>query len=240
MRNRIFGGLSLVGAALWPLFWEFVRSLFYERGSHMLTPFINSITMDQIVHWGPTVGLSFLGLWLFWATRAKENATTTKTELNPSLAGAFFDHAPAGQQPIAKPEVSRAAILSNLHNKYPERIISDVTPEYLVGLYKDKFAIEGDRAIAPYIGNWLLLFGQIDDVSGRTELFGTKVTFKRDLGGPFIHMYFDDLWIKRLSVLTPKQNILTLCQLNTAGSATAIFNHCELINQDSGLPFSIP
>jgi hypothetical protein len=109
-------------------------------------------------------------------------------------------------------------------------------------LYKDKFAIEGDRAIAPYIGNWLLLFGKINDVSGRTEMFGTEVTFEREFTftGPFIHMYFDDIWIKRLSVLTPKQNILALCQLNTAGSASAIFNHCELIDQDSGLPFSVP
>ena len=35
----------------------------------MLTPLIASITPDQIIHWGPTVGLPMVGLWLFWKTR---------------------------------------------------------------------------------------------------------------------------------------------------------------------------
>jgi hypothetical protein len=154
---------------------------------------------------------------------------------------------------IAKPEtetaeqllpdqekIRRAEILSKLRNKYPQRIIVDITPKFLMNLYKDKLTIEGDRAIAPYIGNWLLLSGPLDDVSGRTVMFGIEVTFEREFGEPFIHMYFDDLWIKRLHVLTPKQNIFALCQLTTAGSATAMFNHCELIDQDSGLPFGVP
>jgi hypothetical protein len=136
-------------------------------------------------------------------------------------------------------KVRRAEILSKLRNKYPQRIIVDVTPKFLMNLYKDKFAVEGDRAIVPYIGNWLLLSGPLDNVS-RTVMFGTEVTFERELGEPFIHMYFDDLWIKRLHVLTPKQNIFALCQLTTAGSATAMFNHCEVIDQDSGLAFSVP
>jgi hypothetical protein len=239
MRNRIFGGLSFVGAALWTLSWEFVRSLFYERGSHMLTPFINSITMDQIVHWGPPIGLSFVGGWLFWTTRAKGNATTVKTELNPPLVG-VFEHTPTGQPPIAKSEVNRAAILSNLRNRYPNRIIVDVAPKFLMNLYKDKLTHEGDRAIAPYIGNWLLLSGPLDDVSGPTAMFGTNVTFERKIGEPFIEMYFDEMWIRRLHVLAPKQNIVALCQLRNAGSVTAFFHHCEVIDQDSGLPFSVP
>ncbi len=64
----MFGALSLFGAAAWLLFWEFVRSLFYERGSRLLTPFIDSITGDQFLRWGPSVGLALLGLWLFFKT----------------------------------------------------------------------------------------------------------------------------------------------------------------------------
>jgi hypothetical protein len=106
-----------------------------------------------------------------------------------------------------------------------------------MNLYKDKLTIEGDRAIVPYIGSWLLIFGQIDDVSGHT---GTEVRLKLEFSWRFITMFFDDVWIKRLHVLTTKQNILALCQLGIASSASAVFNHCEVIDQDSGLPFSVP
>jgi hypothetical protein len=65
---------------------------------------------------------------------------------------------PAG--PTADPpdhgKIRRAEIISKLGNKYPQRIIVDVTPKFLMNLYKDKLTIEGDRSIAPYIGNWLL------------------------------------------------------------------------------------
>jgi hypothetical protein len=78
MRNRIFGVLVFIGAALWSLLWEFVRSLFYEHGSRFLNPFIESITLDQIIHWGPPIGLTIVGLWLFWKTRPK-NARRNNT-----------------------------------------------------------------------------------------------------------------------------------------------------------------
>jgi hypothetical protein len=100
--------------------------------------------------------------------------------------------------------------------------------------------IEGNRAIGPYIGNWLLLSGPLGDVSGRSSFVETTVTFKSEFGEPGIFMYFDDLWIDRLSVLRPNHNIFALCQFRSANSAAASFDHCELIDQDSGLPFSVP
>jgi hypothetical protein len=96
MQKRIFGAISIGAAALWPIFWEFVRSLFYERGSHMLTPFINSITMDQIVHWGPTVGLAFLGLFLFCKTRPtiQKDEPINKQTRAPKIEICFAPGAP--------------------------------------------------------------------------------------------------------------------------------------------------
>lgn len=87
MRNRIFGVLVFIGAALWSLLWEFVRSLFYERGSRLLTPFIESITLDQIIHWGPPIGLMIVGLWLFWKTRPKDGRSDNT--IAPSQNGDF-------------------------------------------------------------------------------------------------------------------------------------------------------
>ena len=55
----------------------------------------------------------------------------------------------------------RAATLAKLRNKYPQRIISDVTPDYLMDLYSNHMTIEGDKDIAPYIGKWFLLSGPL-------------------------------------------------------------------------------
>jgi hypothetical protein len=66
---RIRGFAWWCGAAVWGYFWEFVRSLFYEHGSHMLTPLINSVSIDQILHWGPPIVFAGIGGLLFWKTR---------------------------------------------------------------------------------------------------------------------------------------------------------------------------
>lgn len=36
----------------------------------MLNPIIAGITADDLLRWGPTIGLALIGFWLFWKTRA--------------------------------------------------------------------------------------------------------------------------------------------------------------------------
>jgi hypothetical protein len=69
MGKRISGLLAFLATACWPYFWEFIRSLFYERGSHMLNPFFENISLDQLLRWGPAVIFATIGFWLFWKTR---------------------------------------------------------------------------------------------------------------------------------------------------------------------------
>ncbi|HUB65776.1 MAG TPA: hypothetical protein VL996_15235 [Methylocella sp.] len=81
MRNRILPALSFLATAVWQWFWEFVRSIFYDRGMHMTAPIIDSITIDQLMRWAPQFGFPILGFWLIWKTipesdklKFKENA----------------------------------------------------------------------------------------------------------------------------------------------------------------------
>lgn len=69
MWKRILLFLSFLAGAIWQWLWEFIRALFYDRGSRMMAPVIDTITPDQIIHWGPTIVLPIIGLWLFWKTR---------------------------------------------------------------------------------------------------------------------------------------------------------------------------
>lgn len=124
-----------------------------------------------------------------------------------------------------------AAILSKLRDKFPQRIIADITPDFLTDLYKDHMSTEGDRDIVPYVGKWLLLSGAIDD---QWKSYKITVLFLRWEEVHSIVLSFDDIWSDHLSVLRRQQNILAFCQVQRANSRAAFFEHCELIDQDLG------
>jgi hypothetical protein len=127
----------------------------------------------------------------------------------------------------------RAKLLYRMRNKFPDRVISEADPEYLMDLYKNKMTIVGDNAIAPFIGNWFLLSGSVSDVSGVGEhsKHGTLVTFRYE-DYRLVQMFFDDTWNARLSVILPKEKIFALCQLVKASNLAAKFDPCELIDRD--------
>jgi hypothetical protein len=72
MWRQLAVATAWLGAALWAWLWEFVRSLLYERGSHVVTPFIESVSLDQFLHWGPPLAFAAVGGFLFWKMRPTE------------------------------------------------------------------------------------------------------------------------------------------------------------------------
>lgn len=62
--GRIFGLTSFVAAAIWELRWEVVRAFLYDRGFH----FMGLMEADTWIHYGPSVALGGLGIYLFWRT----------------------------------------------------------------------------------------------------------------------------------------------------------------------------
>jgi hypothetical protein len=155
---------------------------------------------------------------------------------SPRLRDAIPQMQPAHDLPMNAPnkEISdldkakHAAILSKLRDKFPKRIIADITPAFLTGLYKNHLITEGDRDIVPYVGKWLLLSGSLQN---KWKSFKTSVLLLQWGEGHFIVLSFDDIWGDRLSVLRREQNILAFCQVERANSDVAFFEHCELIDQ---------
>ena len=80
MRKRVLAFLSFVGASLWLYFWEFLRSIFYERAEHVLGPILSShsdVLLGALVQYGPPVVLVVIGLILFvWSGRRSSDAPT--------------------------------------------------------------------------------------------------------------------------------------------------------------------
>jgi hypothetical protein len=114
-------------------------------------------------------GLGFLGFFAayFWpATQGTLSASPASPP--PHLAPVHQETASLTEAPPPIPEresVARAALISKMRDKYPDRIIADVTPDYLLDLYKDRMTILGDRDVQSFIGKWFILSGKIADVS---------------------------------------------------------------------------
>jgi hypothetical protein len=108
-----------------------------------------------------------------------------------------------------------------------DRTILDVTPEFLVGLFADKLAIQGNKLVAPFLNNWIYVSGPLGDVMGARPL---QVTFAFDPARRFhIYMYFDASWADRLAVLQPGQHITVLGRIRDASIVGVDLADCELV-----------
>jgi hypothetical protein len=182
-------------------------------------------------------GLGFLGFfaaYLWPDTQVTLNASHATPAPPPHLA-------PVHQEPTSSAEVppfvsesesiARATLISKMRDKYPDRIIADVTPDYLLDLYKNRMTILGDRDTEPFIGKWFILSGTIADVSavGPSAKIGIYIQFK--LADPFRHvlMFFDNTWNDRLSVLLSGQEFLAFCRLDRILGSQIRFDPCEPI-----------
>jgi hypothetical protein len=67
--RSFFAWCLFVIAGLQSYFWEFVRSILYERGWHMLAPAAEGVGIDTVVHYSLTIALIGGGTWLFWPSR---------------------------------------------------------------------------------------------------------------------------------------------------------------------------
>jgi tRNA_anti-like len=53
----------------------------------------------------------------------------------------------------------------------PKKVFVNVSPSYLVGLYKNRTQVQGDEYVAAYIGKWIPVTGTVCDI--RTTVTGT-------------------------------------------------------------------
>ncbi len=88
---RILGLGSFIGAGVWHFvwhyWWEAVRAWLYERGFHMMNPYLFGITAEQMLHWGPTLSFLGAGIILFWMTSPTAPAMTPEPTPRP---GRFY------------------------------------------------------------------------------------------------------------------------------------------------------
>jgi hypothetical protein len=111
-----------------------------------------------------------------------------------------------------------------------EKIIVDVTPDYLMNLYKDNLSAHADKLMSRYIGKWIKVSGQILDIDGPDLVGGMTAKFaKPGILGVTI-MNYDKKWSSILLTMRRGQNITTLCQIVDASTSVVDLQNCELLD----------
>jgi hypothetical protein len=112
-------------------------------------------------------------------------------------------------------------------NCEPERIFVDTTPEYLIGLFKDKLQHQGEKLAEPYIGKWIRVDGGVHNV--RRDSISLKFGFIST-----IFLRFDTTWMDSLHTLQQNQQISAIGQIGRIDEHHLYLAHCELIIPNIG------
>ena len=136
------------------------RPYFEELSRFLLS--VSSMTDGVLVTWSfRLVGLAVLGL----------------------VAHATISDRRARARQLGSRKGSREPILENdAERRSPAvdgRIVVDVTPEYLTGLFKQHLNVQAKKLIEAYIGKWMKVSGPLGDVYFNQVTFGQRRPFER-------------------------------------------------------------
>jgi hypothetical protein len=118
----------------------------------------------------------------------------------------------------------------------PTRVYVDVTPEELVGFFKNVTAMQGDRLVQPYIGKWITLSGPLGDILSSSPDHAQLTFADRGYGEEKVqvYLYFNvKKWVDRVAVLTLGKQITVTGRIDRVVSVWVDLKDCELIEEGS-------
>jgi hypothetical protein len=104
---------SFIASSLWIYFWEWIRSQLYERAQHMLAPYFEWLTWDQLGRYGPPAIFVVIGLCLFWWTRPNKAISGDGHSTENSGTGLAV-------QPVSQPYLKEAHVNAGTLTSSPE------------------------------------------------------------------------------------------------------------------------
>jgi len=175
--------------------------------------------LDAIISPYGQLGLIAIALvWLFVTSRQRAEKGLPPAPLASERVGGEDVNTETAPQAAAK--TTTAVVPPN------ERMVVDVTPEYLTSFFEKHTSIQATKLVEDYIGKWIKVAGPLGDV------YPNQVTFERTSRfGPTVFMYFDmNIWKDRLAVLRRSRRIEVLGQLERVSAMEVHLKNCELIS----------
>jgi tRNA_anti-like len=114
-----------------------------------------------------------------------------------------------------------------------KREIVDVTPEYLIGFYRQGHtSVQARKLAEAFLGKWIKVSGPVGDILGaydnqRMVVFSDRSIYEHD----FVNMFFrDNTRFGQLSTLKPGDMITVIGQVQDVNQLEIWLNNCELVD----------
>lgn len=114
-----------------------------------------------------------------------------------------------------------------------ERIIVEVTPEYLTNFFNEHTAAQANRLLSPYVGKWIEVSGFVVDVYEESDYSSVFLDTdpRPESYRYYVIAYFrNKKWIDRASVLKRDDCVSVLGKIYRASSTSLHLEDCEIID----------
>jgi hypothetical protein len=108
---------------------------------------------------------------------------------------------------------------------------ASITPEYLIGFFREHTYIQGTKLIKPFIGKWIRVSGKLNEVISSSPDHA-QVTFSgRGIGSDLasVYMYFrNEDAIERLAILRRGDDLTIIGEINEVNGVQVNLSNCEV------------
>jgi hypothetical protein len=132
------------------------------------------------------------------------------------------------ENPVALGADSMPVVGPKLSEKEDRKFVSpSVTPEFLLGLFKEQTQVQAARIADLYKGKWIRISCSLHDVS---SFYNNKilVTIKESN----VIMIFDNVWADRLEILRNGDNLTVIGKITNMSNISVRLEHCELTDPE--------
>jgi len=115
-----------------------------------------------------------------------------------------------------------------------KKIFVDVSPSYLIDLYKDKTTVQGDAASAPYIGKWIKATLKVYDISDTVSYILMQSVISSEIPNQkYLVAQFPKESSEHVSLIA-KDTIITIRgQIRSVDLLRVTLQNCELVETSS-------
>lgn len=169
----------------------------------------------------PILGLGILAFGLWW-TRGKSKSQATVETSRPNN-----DVQRAHLETVSEEEANTPSPAANPGNSLA---ILEASPDYLVGIFRDRTTAEAESLVASYIGRQTIVKAEVFDVGKTWYDKNRYLVSVRDLkSSVMIFASFDDEWNDEIVKLQKKQQITVLGSIESIYSLGIRLGSCSLI-----------
>jgi hypothetical protein len=198
----------------------------------------------QIVSHIIPIGIAGLVVWIVWTVaiaydrrahsiipNKQPSATSLSTRITLPEQPEMSD-APAPSVAVGAAKSPPAAPESNRVDETRVFVRDNITPSYLVNIFKDNIDIEATTQTKKFIGKWMKVDGAVHDiytVGSDTVSLVLEPAYDGDISRQFlVYLFFHEPWIEKIVILRRGDKVSVIGKIDTISAIRLKLENGEL------------